>query len=82
MTAFNWKKGIDKNLQKKLYRKQRQLATNHPDEMILNPQECKEQQNHKPLLKHCEEKIIQAHIAYQRKVSVPLIKTEKRFNRL
>ncbi len=82
MTSFTWKKGVEKCLLKTLYRKQRQLATNHPDLMITEPEECKQQKSDKPLLKHCEEKIIASHLAYQRKVAVPLVKTEKRFNKL
>ncbi len=81
MTGFTWKRGIEKNLFKKLYRKQRRLATNHPDEMIANPQECQKQKNKDPLLEHCAVKIREAHEAYQRKSATPTIKTEKRFNR-
>ncbi len=58
------------------------LATNHPDELIANPQECSKQKNKDPLLEHCAVKIKEAHEAYQRKVAIPVVKTEKRFNRL
>ncbi len=79
--GFTWQKGRDNCLAKKLYRKQRQLATNHPDLLIKENQNCKDQKNKDPLLKHCKEKIEKEHDLYQRFVAVPPLKTEKRFNR-
>ncbi len=81
MAGFTWKRGALKNLEKKKYRLQRELATNHPDKLITMPEECKQQRNREPLLKHCQDKLEQEYKAYQRKVTVPKIKTEPRFNR-
>ncbi len=81
MAGFNWKRGSEKNLEKRIYRLQRQLATNHPDKLITNSQDCKMQKNKEPLLKHCKEKLEKEWEAYQRKVQVPSIKTNPRFNR-
>ncbi len=81
MTGFTWKRGSLKNLAKKKYRLQRELATNHPDRMIEMPEECKQQKNKEPLLKHCSEKLENKWQAYQRKVAVPEIKKEPRMNR-
>ncbi len=82
MPGFTWLRGSLKNLEKKKYRLQRELATNHPDRLIDMPEECKQQKNKEPLLKHCQEKLEKEYKAYQRKVTVPPIKTEARFNRL
>ncbi len=82
MPGFTWLRGSLKNLEKKKYRLQRQLATNHPDRLIDMPEECKQQKNKEPLLKHCTEKLEKEWKAYQRKITVPKIKTEPRFNRL
>lgn len=79
--GYTHKRGILKNLEKQLYRKQRRLATNHQDEMIANPQECQKQKNKDPLLPHCATKIKETHEAYQRKVATPSPKSEPRFNR-
>ncbi len=81
MTGFTWKRGALKNLEKKKYRLQRELATNHVDKLISNPQECKEQKNKEPLLKHCSEKLEKEYEAYQRKQIVPETKKEPRFNK-
>ncbi len=81
MAGFNWHRGALKNLEKKKYRLQRELATNHPDKLITNNQDCKNQKNKEPLLKHCREKLEKDWEAYQRKVLVPEIKKEPRFNR-
>jgi len=82
MDSFNWKKGTEKNLAKRIYRKQRQLATNHPDLLITANQDCKNQKNKEPLLKHCKEKIEKEWEQYQRKTAVPEIKKTPRFNRI
>ncbi len=81
MAGFNWKRGSEKNLQKRIYRLQRELATNHPDHMIKSPQDCKNQKNKDPLLKHCKERLEKEWEAYQRKVTIPETKREPRFNR-
>ncbi len=82
MAGFNWKRGAEKNLLKKKYRLQRELATNHADQMIKNPQDCKTQKNKEPLIKHCCEKLEKEWEAYQRKQAVPEIIKPKRMNRL
>jgi len=81
MTGFTWQKQKDKALAKKLYRLQRELATNHPDKLISMPNECKQQKNKEPLLKHCAEKVIAKHESTMRFLAVPPIKREPRFNR-
>ncbi len=78
---FDWNKGKTACLQKMLYRKQRQLATNHPDQLINHNQDCKNQKSNEPLLKHCAEEITKKWEQYQRFVAVPTVKTETRFNR-
>jgi len=82
LAGFNWNRGAEKNLAKRLYRKQRQLATNHPDEKIKCLEDCKKQNNKDPLLKHCEDKIVKEWEQYQRKVVVPETEKAPRFNRL
>ncbi len=82
MPGFTWLRGSLKNLEKKKYRLQRELATNHTDKLITMPEECKQQKNKEPLLKHCSEKLEKEWSAYQRKVKVPSPKVEPRFNRL
>ncbi len=82
MSGFNWQKGKENCLAKKLYRKQRQLATNHPDLLVTANQDCKDQKSNKPLLEHCKVKIMKEYEQYLRKTEVPKIKTEPRFNRL
>ncbi len=82
MTGFTWKRGAEKNLSKKIYRLQRELATNHPDKLISANQDCKNQKSKEPLLKHCKEKLEKEWEQYQRKNRVPEIKKEARFNRV
>ncbi len=81
MTGFTWKRGAEKNLSKKIYRLQRELATNHPDKLISNNQDCKQQKNKEPLLKHCKEKLEKEWQSYQRKAIAPEIKKVPRFNK-
>ncbi len=81
MAGFTWKRGAEKNLLKKIYRLQRELATNHPDKLITNNQDCKQQKNKEPLLKHCKEKLEKEWEAYQRKIHVPETAKPARFNR-
>jgi len=78
---FDWNKGKVNCLKKQLYRKQRQLATNHPDQLVNHNQDCKDQKNKEPLLKHCKLEIEKKWALYQRFVAVPPVKTETRFNR-
>ncbi len=82
MAGFTWLRGSLKNLEKKKYRLQRELATNHPDRLIDMPEECKQQRNREPLLPHCKDKLEKEWKAYQRKIIVPPPKKEPRFNRL
>ncbi len=82
MCGFTWKRGAEKNLLKKIYRLQRELATNHPDKLISAVQDCKNQKNKEPLLKHCKEKLEKEWESYQRKARVPEIEKVARFNRV
>ncbi len=82
MTGFNWKRGAEKNLAKKIYRLQRELATNHPDRMVTMNQDCKDQKNKEPLLKHCQVEITKKWELYQRKQRTPDIQRPPRFNKI
>ncbi len=80
--AFNYPRGARKNLEKKIYRLERQYLQGHPDCKISNPADVKETQQKKKLPQHCIDKLTQEWEAYQRRQVVPPPHKEPRMNRL
>ncbi len=79
--GFTWKRGIEKNLAKKLYRMERQLLQRHPDCLLKMPQEVKDAVQQKKIPQRCVDKIVKEHEVRLKRVAQPTVIRPKRMNR-